>query len=358
MMKSMKKMLLMTTIAVMVVSLAAAPAMAHEVQDHQHDPSDIGPVVHDHRDGSSGTVDEEPLKDPGIRLCDITPTECDNTDSSKDEEPLKDPGIRLCDITPTECDNTDDSKDDRSHNSGGHPEANNPNPVKEEDTPSSEGSTIIVDCIDPDTHQLVVCDSKDDKEKGQKDTVAGATQAEKLSEEIAIAKEDELAEKVATASGVPPSPEDGQGYGATVYGCPGGYEYDKKADMCLPDSFGFLGPLLFPEDGQGSDSVGEGIAWFGHFPADLLKITGAGGGLMLDYYIGETLSSWGEEIGGPLGWTLEGLGAVSSFTGEVFNGVVGGLGQVVGYASDGVGEVIDSVADAAEDAWDEISSWF
>ena len=337
-MKSMKKMVLVgAAVTVMVVSLAA-PAMAAEVQEQSADP---------------------PVKDPGIRLCDITPTECKiSTDpvDDPDHHPVnKDPGgIRLCDIAPTACQDADDSKDDHSHNSGVHPEANNPNPVKE-DTPSSEGNTIIVvDCIDPDTHQLVVCDSKDEKEKGQKDTLSEATQAEKFSEEITTAKEDALAEKAATASGVPPSPEDGQGDDATVYGCPGGYEYDEDADTCLPDSFGFFDPLF----GETTlDSVGELVGWYGNFPADFLKVTGAGMGLLLDD-IGETLSNWGEEIGGPLGWPLEGLGAVSSFTGQVFSGVVGGLGQVVGYASDGVGEVIDAIGNAAEDAWDEVSSWF
>src|SRR5829696_2966646 len=154
MMKSMKKMVLVgAAVTVMVVSLAA-PAMADEVQDKRNDSSGTDPIVRGHRDGSSsnsssssGIDDKEPLKDPG--------------------------GIRLCDIAPTACQDADDSKDDHSHNSGVHPEANNPNPVKEEDTPSSEGNTIIVvDCIDPDTHQLVVCDSKDEKEKGQKDTLS------------------------------------------------------------------------------------------------------------------------------------------------------------------------------------------
>src|SRR5215216_6717102 len=102
---SMRNVLLIAaTVAVMVVSFAA-PAMADEVQDEE-----------------SLKEEEKPLKDPGIRLCDITPTECENTDSKdpnspvEEEKPLKDPGIRLCDITPTECDNTDDSKDDNKNN--------------------------------------------------------------------------------------------------------------------------------------------------------------------------------------------------------------------------------------------------
>src|SRR5215217_7293465 len=102
---SMRNVLLIAaTVAVMVVSFAA-PAMADEVQDEE-----------------SLKEEEKPLKDPGIRLCDITPTECENTDSKdpnspvEEEKPLKDSGIRLCDITPTECDNTDDSKDDNKNN--------------------------------------------------------------------------------------------------------------------------------------------------------------------------------------------------------------------------------------------------
>ena len=60
MMKSMKKMLLMATIAVMVLSLAAGPAMAHneEAHDHQNDPSARGPVGHEEEPLVSDAVGE------------------------------------------------------------------------------------------------------------------------------------------------------------------------------------------------------------------------------------------------------------------------------------------------------------
>jgi hypothetical protein len=66
MMKSIKKMILMAGASTLVAVSLAAPAMAAEVQDHPNNPS---------------PVDEEPYKDPGIRLCDITPTECEDTDA-------------------------------------------------------------------------------------------------------------------------------------------------------------------------------------------------------------------------------------------------------------------------------------
>src|SRR5215203_302832 len=97
MMKSMKKMVLVgAAVTVMVVSLAA-PAMADEVQEQSADP---------------------PVKDPGIRLCDIAPPGCQNTEEeeekkAEEEDRLKDPGIRLCDISPTECPNT--AEEDSAH---------------------------------------------------------------------------------------------------------------------------------------------------------------------------------------------------------------------------------------------------
>jgi len=357
MMKSMKKMLLMATIAVMVVSLAAAPAMAHnEAQDHQNDPSATSPVVHDHRDGSSsGTADEEPLKDPGIRLCDITPTDCDNTDDSKDEKPLKDPGIRLCDIVPTECQNTEDSKDDHIHNVGVHPEANDPNPVKEEDTPSSEGNTtIIADCIDPDTHQRVVCDSKDDKEKGQKDTVSEATQVEKLSEEIATASENDAS----SAAPKPLSTPDEAGQIANSDpdiqgGCPFDYDYDEDLDVCVPslEDFDFF-PIL-SGDKPWPDTAGGYVTLPGEAGGDLL--IGLGGIISGFGGMAEKALDWYGEDGGPIGWGFQGLGQTIGFATEVAGTIVSGAGEIVGGVSDAVGDAVDAVGDAAEEAWDGIT---
>src|SRR5215212_8575357 len=104
---SMKNMLLIAAIiAVMVVSFAVPAIADEEVQD-------------EHKKAQ----DEEPLKDPSIRDSQDeqgynsgTHPEANDPNSHDDEEPLKDSGIRLCDITPTECDNPDDSQDDNKNN--------------------------------------------------------------------------------------------------------------------------------------------------------------------------------------------------------------------------------------------------
>src|SRR5215208_2569310 len=131
-------MVLLTVVALMGVSFAS-PVMADEVEDKHNDSSSAGLGVRDHPDDSSSSTvaEKEPLKDPGIRLCDITPTECQNTDDDsanhdpssspveeekqQQEDRVKDPGIRLCDITPTECPNTaeEDSAKKTPRGSGG-----------------------------------------------------------------------------------------------------------------------------------------------------------------------------------------------------------------------------------------------
>ncbi len=121
----MKQMLMVVAmLAVMVIGLAA-PAMAEEVQNPPNDPP---------------PVEEEPYKDPGIRQCDLTPTPCQDTDEGKDSTPhepqvvcikapcpgssdssaeeedrIKDPGIRQCDITPVECEDTEEQKEDEPY---------------------------------------------------------------------------------------------------------------------------------------------------------------------------------------------------------------------------------------------------
>jgi len=231
--------------------------------------------------------------------------------------------------------------------------------VEEDETPSPEGSVISIRCAPG--YELVEGEDPSGREdacipEDGKDAVSEDAQADKLPEEIAPAKEDASGEGAATAAGVPPSPEDGQGYDQTVYGCPGGYVYDESDDMCEPDEFGFFDPLFV--DGTVVDSAGKVVAWYGNLPADLLKIIGFGVEGAFVNWIGEPLSDLGEQIGGPFGWPLQGAGAVFSFTGHAFGAVVGPLGQVVGYVSDGAGEVIDSDVDAVGDAADEVASWF
>jgi hypothetical protein len=76
-------------------------------------------------DSSAEQEEEEPYKDPGIRQCDLTPVECEDTEDQEEqeEEPYEDPGIRLCDITPVECEDTDESRDEEQANSSGTAEA-------------------------------------------------------------------------------------------------------------------------------------------------------------------------------------------------------------------------------------------
>src|SRR5215207_1020366 len=106
--------LLLAVVALMGVSFAA-PAMAEEVQDETK-AQDEEPL----KDEES-LKDEEPLKEQGLRDSQddeqghnsgADPETKDPSSSVEDEEPLKDSGIRLCDIVPTECENTDDSQDD------------------------------------------------------------------------------------------------------------------------------------------------------------------------------------------------------------------------------------------------------
>lgn len=139
----MKQMLMVVAMLAVMVAGLAAPAMAEEVQNPPNDPP---------------PVEEEPYKDPGIRQCDLTPTPCQDTDEEEDSAPhepqvvcikapcpgssdssaeeedgIKDPGIRQCDITPVECEDTDESRDEHDNdNSSAHPDVDETNPVEEE----------------------------------------------------------------------------------------------------------------------------------------------------------------------------------------------------------------------------------
>ena len=89
-----------TVAAVMVMAGLFAPAaMAEE-------------VVRDHRD----TSEEAQV------VCIKAPCPGSSDSSAEEEEPYKDPGIRQCDITPVECEDTDESRDSvvvRDHRDGG-----------------------------------------------------------------------------------------------------------------------------------------------------------------------------------------------------------------------------------------------
>ena len=124
----MKQMLMVVAMLAVMVAGIAAPAMAEEVQNRPNDPP----------------VEEEPYKDPGIRQCDLTPTPCQDTDEEEDSAPhepqvvcikapcpgssdssaeeedgIRDPGIRQCDITPVECEDTEEQKEEEPYKDPG-----------------------------------------------------------------------------------------------------------------------------------------------------------------------------------------------------------------------------------------------
>jgi hypothetical protein len=89
--QSIKRMVLTGAAVTVMVSLAAPAAMAQTgVRDHRDGSEEAGPIIRDHRDDSTSTVEEEPYKDSGIRQCDITPVECEGTDESRDSVVVRD----------------------------------------------------------------------------------------------------------------------------------------------------------------------------------------------------------------------------------------------------------------------------
>jgi hypothetical protein len=91
--------------------------------------------------------------------------------------------------------------------------------------------------------------------------------------------------------------------------------------------------------------------------------------LGLDFYGGNNLVGWGEDIGGPLGWPLEGVGYTVSAVGDVADYGVKGVGQVLDSAVDSiantvgdavnlVGNAAGAVGDALGGVIDDIGSWF
>jgi hypothetical protein len=133
------------------------------------------------------------------------------------------------------------------------------------------------------------------------------------------------------------------------------------------------------------DSIGGYVALLGHAPSDFLKLTGGFiVQLGLDPYVGDALVGYGEDVGGPLGYGIQGLGYTVSFAGEVGGLALEGAGEIVGAVSDGVEVAVDTVLDntvtpvlegvveaveavvesvekvanVAKSTWKKISSWF
>src|SRR5829696_2912055 len=246
-------MVLLTVVALMGVSFAS-PVMADEVEDKRNDSSSAGLGVRDHpddsSDSSSSTVAEkEPLKDPGIRLCDITPTECQDTaeEDSAHKTPRGSGGeyseyCKLptfvydpaCDKNNEHSQDSNDSQDEQGPNSGARPDAKDPNPGEKEE-PTEES-----------------------KEK-EESSAPGAVKAGEVPGGIATAAQENDASAPKEVVSAPD--EAGQlANSPTTTGCPFDYEYDEEVDRCLPGptDYGFggilLGALPWP------DSVGGYVA--------------------------------------------------------------------------------------------------
>jgi hypothetical protein len=292
--KSMKKMVL-TGAAVTVMMSFAAPAMADEVQEEQRAGSS--------NSSASGIVDEQPLKDPGIRLCDITPTECEiSTDPVDDpaQHPVnKDPDIITLD--PIE-----------------NPKTGN--------TPMDEEASA-----------------------------SGTVKAEVIPEGIATT----APENDATSAPKAVSAPDGAGQTAnspTVHGCAYDDEYDEELDMCIPTLESFEFWSVVGGDEPWPDSAGGYVSLLGGYIEDGLLsagfLSGLGGKIT-----GDALVEFGKD-GGPIGWGIQGVGYTAGLGGEAGSLLLNGLSEVSGIVHDGLGEAVDAIGDAAEDVWDEISSWW
>ena len=338
--QTVKRMVLTGAAVTVMISLASPAVMAQPVVRDHRDGSggEAAPIVRDHRDDSTSTVkeeepqqvvcikapcpgssdssaeEEEPYKDPGIRQCDITPVECEDTEEPKEEEPYKDPGIRQCDITPVQCEGTDEPGD-----SGG----------------------VVRDHRDGDG-------SKDDEEAA---SAPGGVKVGENNPSASAPKEEEA------VSGAAPADEAGQqeANGETIIGgCAyDDYDYAEEIDACLPKVPFF--EVVFG-DAPWPDSVGGYVGLLGQLAGD----AGTGAGFIVDQglgYLGDAMVEFGQD-GGPIGWAIQGTGYTLGFLGEAGGVVVSGVGQGVDAVVEGVGEAVDAIGDAAGDAWDEVTSWF
>jgi hypothetical protein len=354
----MKKMVVLVVAMLAVIVVGAVPALADEVQNQRDgsssnsgtvgekplkDPGirqcDITPPYCKDTHEDSAADEEEPLKDPGIRKCDITPPYCKDNDHSNDpsanddDEPFKDPGIRQCDVTPPYCKDTHDDPRDDDHghnNSGAHPDAVDPNKPVEEKEESKEEAT----------------------------SAPGVVKAEVVSGVIpAIAQEENDASVDPKEAVSAPADEAGQAADSgTIHGCPFDYDYHEEIDVCLPPEGDYeIFETIFG-DTPWPDSVGGYVGLLGDLVED--PTVGVGTFVQLGLgYVEEALLWYGED-GGPIGWGIQGVGYALGFTGDAAGAVIGGVGEAVGAVADGVGEAIDAVGDAAGSVYDEVSSWF
>ena len=367
-------MVLLTVVALMGVSFAS-PVMADEVEDKRNDSSSAGLGVRDHpddsSDSSSSTVaEEEPLKDPGIRLCDITPTECPNTaeedsahktprgsggeyseycklptfvydpacDKKNNEHNDKDgyPGYckyqtfaydPACDKKNNEhSQDSNDSQDEQGPNSGARPDAKDPNPGEEEEP--TEESKEKEESSAPGAVKAA------EEVPGGTTKTAPKNAASDPKEAVSAS---DKAGQIANSGQLANSP--------TTYGCPFDYEYYELWDVCRPGlkDLPFLGTVT--GNMPAPDSFGGYVSLAGHLPSDAATALGFGVQVMLGHYVGDGLVGWGEDVVGPVGYGLQGVGYTVGFASDAAGVFLEGAGEIVGAAADGVGEVVDAVAD-------------
>jgi hypothetical protein len=145
-----------------------------------------------------------------------------------------------------------------------------------------------------------------------------------------------------------------------LHGCPFDYYYDVKHGICLPSNkdMGFFGMLpggyglLLPGPQSPGDYVSYGVDTLGGG----LQVLGAGA-IAGSEELGDILSNWGDQVGGPFGWGAELLGATISDAGGMAGAILEVGGQVVNDVGDAAGDVIDDVGSAAEDVWDDVTGW-
>ena len=104
------------------------------------------------------------------------------------------------------------------------------------------------------------------------------------------------------------------------------------------------------------DSAGGYVNLLGSYNDDTLLWLGVMaqlGGKALE----DALVELGKD-GGPIGWGIQGVGYTVGFVGETGGMLLVGAGEVAGIVHEGLGEAVDAIGDAAEDVWDEISSWW
>jgi hypothetical protein len=354
MMKSTKmKRMVLTGAAVMVMmSFAATPAMA-EGEQQQRPPA---PVV--------GDPGENPIADPGKPVQDPVADSVKDPVADPVEDPVRNPGgIRLCDIAPPGCQNTEEEEEKKA-------EEEDDSVVCAAIYRLEDGECVPLDDADdnPKPGISIHCRPgfklvKGDDPSGRGDQCAPMDEeasapwvGEVSGETTTTAQENDAS----TQKPVSASTKAGQiANSPTTYGCPYDYEYDEEYDACLPSSEAFTGGFadVVLGDAPWPDSAGGYVGLVGGFGKDTLTAVGAGLTIGLGHYVGDTLVEFGKD-GGPIGWGIQGLGYTLGFTGDALGVLAGGAGEIVGAATDVVGAAVDVIGDAAKDAWDEISSWF